>query len=226
MTTNSTEKPNKDVGEVFEICPMLRKIRDTYYCMLDLDSPTVIFIKLPSPPPLKNSPFLKELREKSKEELKGICFDRVMSNKRDGLIHCFSKIAPIKILGKTVRTKQYKDTMETLDRLKILDPLNPCNECLYKILALQIKTVLLLFVDEEEDAYSMKMKVKNALKELGLSEVIGIKVVNLEKAVEFAEKYGITETPTLLLGDKKIKIDSEEALKSEIASYLLVKSLS
>ncbi len=225
MTTNNTEKPNKDVGEIFEICPMLRKIRDTYYCMLDLDSPTVIFIKLPSPPPSKNSPFLKDLREKSKEELKGICFDRVMSNKNEGLIHCFSKRVPIKILGKTVTTKQYKDTMETLDRLKILDPLNPCNECLYKILALQIKTVLLLFVDQE-DAYSMKMKVKNILKELGLSEVIGVKVVNLEKATEFAEKYGITETPILLLGDKKIKISSEESLKAEIASYLLVKSLS
>jgi len=150
----------------------------------------------------------------------------VISNQNEGIIHCFSKRNPIKILGKTVTTKQFKDTMETLDRLKILDPLNPCNECLYKILALQIKTVLLLFVDQEEDAYSMKIKVKNILKELGLSEVIGVKVVNLEKAAEFAEKYGITETPSLLLGDKKIKIASEEALKAEIASYLLVKSLS
>ena len=225
MTTNKTEKISKDIGEVFEICPLLRKIRDTYFCMLDLDSPTVIFIKLPSSTS-KNSPFLKDLQGKSKEELKGICFDRVISNQNEGIIHCFSKRNPIKILGKTVTTKQFKDTMETLDRLKILDPLNPCNECLYKILALQIKTVLLLFVDQEEDAYSMKIKVKNILKELGLSEVIGVKVVNLEKAAEFAEKYGITETPSLLLGDKKIKIASEEALKAEIASYLLVKSLS
>lgn len=223
MTTNKTEKISKDIGEVFEICPLLRKIRDTYFCMLDLASPTVIFIKLPTSSS-KNSPFLKELWDKSKEELKGICFDRVMTNKSDSLIHCFSKKIPIKILGKTVTTKQYKDTMEALDRLKILDPLNPCNECLYKILALQIKTVLLLFIDQE-DAYSTKMKVKNTLEELGLNEIIGIKVINLKKATKLAEKYGITETPTLLLGDKKINISSEEALKAEIASYLLVKSL-
>ena len=223
MTTNKTEKISKDIGEVFEICPLLRKIRDTYFCMLDLASPTVIFIKLPSIPS-KNSPFLKELGDKSKEELKGICFDRVISNKSDSLIHCFSKKIPIKILGKTVTTKQYKDTMEALDRLKILDPLNPCNECLYKILALQIKTVLLLFVGQE-DAYSTKMKVKNTLEELGLNEIIGIKVINLKKATKLAEKYGITETPTLLLGDKKVNIFSEEALKAEIVSYLLVKSL-
>ncbi|MEX2720803.1 MAG: hypothetical protein Q6362_005230 [Candidatus Wukongarchaeota archaeon] len=223
MTTNKTEKISKDIGEVFEICPLLRKIRDTYFCMLDLASPTVIFIKLPSSSS-KNSHFLKELRDKSKGELKGICFDRVMSNKSDSLIHCFSKKIPIKILGKTVTTKQYKDTMEALDRLKILDPLNPCNECLYKILALQIKTVLLLFVGQE-DAYSTKMKVKNTLEELGLNEIIGIKVINLKKATKLAEKYGITETPTLLLGDKKVNIFSEEALKAEIVSYLLVKSL-
>lgn len=223
MTSNKTEKISKDIGEVFEICPLLRKIRDTYFCMLDLASPTVIFIKLPTSSS-KNSPFLKELWDKSKEKLKGICFDRVMTNKSDSLIHCFSKKIPIKILGKTVTTKQYKDTMEALDRLKILDPLNPCNECLYKILALQIKTVLLLFIDQE-DAYSMKMKVKNTLEELGLNEIIGIKVINLKKATKIAEKYGITETPTLLLGDKKINISSEEALKAEIASYLLVKSL-
>lgn len=223
MTTNKTEKISKDIGEVFEICPLLRKIRDTYFCMLDLASPTVIFIKLPTSSS-KNSPFLKELWDKSKEKLKGICFDRVMTNKSDSLIHCFSKKIPIKILGKTVTTNQYKDTMEALDRLKILDPLNPCNECLYKILALQIKTVLLLFIDQE-DAYSTKMKVKNTLEELGLNEIIGIKVINLKKATKIAEKYGITETPTLLLGDKKINISSEEALKAEIASYLLVKSL-
>jgi len=69
------------------------------------------------------------------------------------------------------------------------------------------------------------MKVKNTLEELGLNEIIGIKVINLKKATKLAEKYGITETPTLLLGDKKINISSEEALKAEIASYLLVKSL-